>query len=79
MARLAMLEESLLNIGSCTGEENIGAEVVNDHTCEGSKNIEHYRTTTKGFICFLSKNQTLLKIQVIKYIIDMCIGTKIIL
>lgn len=52
MARLAMLEESLLNIGSCTGEENIGAEVVNDHTCEGSKNIEHYRTTTKGFICF---------------------------
>lgn len=50
MEWLEMVRETGLTTGSCTGEENIGAEVVNDHTCEA--NSAHYKTPTKRFICF---------------------------
>lgn len=63
-----MFRETGLTTGSCTGEENIGAEVVNDHTCEA--NSEHYKTPTKLFVLVEkpkvlenTKNQ----IQIIKF------------
>lgn len=55
MEWLEMVRETGITTGSCTGEENIGAEVVNDHTCEA--NSAHYKTPTKRFICFGGKTK----------------------
>lgn len=72
-----MVRETGLTTGSCTGEENIGAEVVNDHTCEA--NSEHYKTPTKLFV-LVEKPKVLEntnnQVQIIKYIYidDMCLN-----
>lgn len=69
-----MVRETGITTGSCTGEENIGAEVVNDHTCEA--NSAHYKNVLfvlveKPKVLENTKNQ----IEIIKfmYINGMCL------
>lgn len=72
-----MVRETGITTGSCTGEENIGAEVVNDHTCEA--NSAHYKTPTKRLFVLVEKPKVLEntknQIEIIKfmYINGMCL------